>query len=259
MTPDQDPESVADGDPCDDSGGPYQTDWSMLHEAIREGDEADMVLARVLQRYWPAVFGYLRAWGVNEDEACDITQGFMCDVVLGRRLLEAADPNRGRFRSLLLGSLRHYLSDVHRRRQAQKRRPQGHQVLALEEVGANGTVPDGTAAPEQVFCAQWGRTLVRRVLDRVRRQCLDDGMQTHWAVFEARVVRPMLFGDEPLEYRELRRRLPLTSDSQGPNMMVTVKRRFVAALTQEVALTVSDPDEVADEIADLLRDLEFTA
>jgi len=38
--------------------------------------------------------------------------------------------------------------------------------------------------------------------------------------------------------------------------MVTVKRRFVAALHFEVGQTLSSPTEIDDELHQLLRDLE---
>ena len=111
-------------------------------------------------------------------------------------------------------------------------------------------------SPEVAFNAEWSATLVREVLNQVRRGCLIDGMEAHWVVFESRVVRPMLFGAKPLSYQVLVERLDLDHRSQAANMMITIKRRFARALLAEAAFTLSDPDEAGDELLEMLRSLE---
>jgi hypothetical protein len=110
--------------------------------------------------------------------------------------------------------------------------------------------------PETAFNFEWSATLVREVLEQVRRECIADGLESHWVVFESRVVRPMLFGDAPVSYESLIGRLDLDDRSQAANMMITVKRRFARALVAETARTMSEPDEARLEILDILSDLE---
>ena len=98
--------------------------------------------------------------------------------------------------------------------------------------------------------------MIRQVLERVRAGCLESGLEAHWNVFEARVVRPMLFGEKKLSYTRLVERLGLNDAAQAANMMVTVKRRFVQALVDEVGRTVSDPIQIEDELRALLHDVE---
>ena len=94
------------------------------------------------------------------------------------------------------------------------------------------------------------------VLEQARRACIADGFEAHWVVFEQRVVRPMLFGAKPASYKSLVERLDLDDRSQAANMMITVKRRFARALYQEIGRTVIDPEQIEDELNELLRDLE---
>ena len=98
--------------------------------------------------------------------------------------------------------------------------------------------------------------MIESVLDQVRASCMEDSLESHWAVFEARVVQPMLFGGEPVGYEELLDRLGLDSASQAANMMITVKRRFARVLHEEVAATVTEPWQVKEELSALMRDLE---
>ena len=111
-------------------------------------------------------------------------------------------------------------------------------------------------SPETAFAAQWTALMVRHVLDRVRESCMKDGLEAHWVVFEHRVVRPMLFGEKPTPYSILSQRLDLREGIHGPNMMITVKRRFARALYREVCSTVETSVDAEGELFELLRDLE---
>ena len=232
------------------------TDWSMIHQAARRDEAAaGDALEKVARRYWPAVYAYVRRSGRDVHESADLTQGFVCDVILGRGLCAHADPLRGRFRTLLLTAVRNYLREKHRydvRSRARYRAgalPLDDNLPDLEPTGET---------PEEAFCYQWSATLIRQVLAAVRAACLDDGLEAHWTVFEQRVVRPMLFGERPAEYAVLVERLNLKDESQAANMMITVKRRFVRALYVEVGETIMDPAQADDELRELLRDLERT-
>lgn len=212
-------------------------------------------LEQLVRRYWPAVYAYIRSSGCSVDEAADLTQGFVCDVVLERRLFSHADPKRGRFRSLLLKAVSNYVEQCRRRDRASKRSPPS-KPLSLSKMELASMESANNLPPEQAFCAQWNATIIRRVLDRVAKDCNSAGLTAHWEVFEARVVRPMLMGEPRLAYSKIVERLELSDAGQAANMMITVKRRFVQALIQEVAATVSDPLEVEDEMRAMLRDLE---
>ena len=237
--------------------GSSRTDWSLIVE-VAQGDEqaAAEALERLVRRYWSAVYAYIRGTGRDVHAAADLTQGFVCDIIISRRLCDFADPARGRFRTLLLTALKNYLREQHRF----SRRKRRGGAWAARPQPASGEWPEmepgSHETPENAFCYQWSATLVRQVLGTVREGCLADGLDRHWTVFEQRIVRPMLMGDPPTEYALLAGQLGLKDESQAANMMITVKRRFVCALYDEIGETVSDPLHVTDEINELLRDLE---
>jgi RNA polymerase sigma-70 factor (ECF subfamily) len=229
----------------------------MIADAAQH-DEAAVAdaMERLVRRYWSAIYAYIRRSGRDVHEAADLTQGFVCDILISRRLCSYADPNRGRFRTLLLRAIQNYLRERHRRERrahlsgdSMKPLPLGDADWALADAGSHDT-------PEEAFSYHWSAILVRQVLSTVRAGCEEDGLDTHWTVFEHRVVRPMLFNEEPAEYAVLVERLNLKDESQAANMMITVKRRFVRALFFEIGQTVSDPMQVEDELHELLRDLE---
>lgn len=232
------------------------TNWALIYDAAH-GDPApsNAAIAKLVRRYWPAVYAYIRRAGSDVHEASDLTQGFICDVILGRALFSHADPKRGRFRSLLLTALSNYLRERHRH-DTRGKRSTGVKPLQLDDAELAAKATEWTSSPEHAFCAQWNATIIRDVLDRVRDGCLKAGLEAHWEVFEARVVRPMLFNEPRMPYAKLVDRLELADAAQAANMMITVKRRFVHALVQEVATTVSDPMQVEEELRELVRDLE---
>jgi RNA polymerase sigma-70 factor (ECF subfamily) len=229
----------------------------MIVDVARHDERAAAdAMERLVRRYWSAIFAYIRSSGRDVHEAADLTQGFVCDIIISRRLCDYADPNRGRFRTLLLRAIQNYLRERHRReRRARlspgyaKPLPLGDSDWALADAGSHDT-------PEEAFSYHWSATLVRQVLSTVRAGCQADGLTAHWTVFEHRVVRPLLFDEPPTGYATLVERLNLKDESQAANMMITVKRRFVRALYFEIGQTVSDPRQVEDELHDLLRDLE---
>lgn len=237
-------------------GATWQTDWSMILDAVGDHQPSREAMNRLARRYWPAIFAFVRASGRDSHTSADLTQGFICDVLIGRNLFKAADPTRGRFRSLLLSSLQNYLRDADRRKWTRKRMPAGGKVLSLDAPHGLPSETSHARTPEQAFSAEWGATLVRQVLDEVRDGCVADGLDAHWEIFDRRVVRPMLTGGTPVGYEELIGSLGVESASQAANMMVTVKRRFANAIRNEVASTVRNEADVEDEIKDLMRSVE---
>jgi RNA polymerase sigma-70 factor (ECF subfamily) len=241
-----------------------QTDWSMIHRAAFGEDEpAAEAWDSVTRRYWPAIYAYIRSTGRDVHESADMTQGFVCDVMLGRRMLEAADPQRGRFRSLLLTALKNYLAERYRHATRQKRAPSaltpGMDAPALQALDRDAiamTARIADRSPEAIFSAHWAMALIRRVIEQVHASCEVEQLEAHWFVFDARVVQPMLSGAEPVPYPALVERHDLKDAAQAANMMITVKRRFARALYAEVQRTVRDPDGAEEEIRDLLRTLE---
>jgi DNA-directed RNA polymerase specialized sigma24 family protein len=239
------------------SSSSSRTNWALIYDAAH-GDPlpATEAIEKLVRRYWPAVYAYIRRSGRDVHEASDLTQGFVCDVILGRGLFSHADPQRGRFRALLMRSLANYLHERHRHDTRDKRSAGGVQPLSLENAEIAASQTAWTVSPEHAFLAQWNAMIIRDVVDRVHEGCMKSGLEAHWQVFEARVVRPMLFNEPRIPYAALVERLELTDSAQAANMMITVKRRFVHALVQEVARTVGDPMQVEEELRELIRDLE---
>ncbi len=243
-----------------DAMGYSRTNWSMIMDAA-SGQEwrSNAAMDRLVQRYWPAVFAFIRSSGKSVDEATDLTQGFLCDVLLGRNLLQTATPERGRFRSLLLKSVSNYVREQHRHATRRKRAPIGPDgrampsPLSLDEGEGAWSAISRDQDPESAFHAQWAASLVRQVLEKVRIDCMRRGQEAYWEVFVRRVVRPKLYGESPEPYEHLIANWRILDAAQAANMMVTVKRRFARALVKEAESTVTDALVTKSELQDLLN------
>ncbi|HMN94990.1 MAG TPA: hypothetical protein PKC43_00365 [Phycisphaerales bacterium] len=238
-----------------DSGPAGATDWSMFGRLHGEGEGATAALDSLVRRYWTPVFAFVRRLGYDVEEASDLTQGFVADVILARRLLHRADPARGRFRSLLVVSLRNYVRAQERTRR--RRAPLRQRGRSATDPQLDVDPPDASAAtPEAAFEQAWSRTLMLAVLRRVEAECRRDGLTRHWALFEARIVNPIMRGTDPIDYGTLAESTGLPDAAHAANLVVTVKRRFARALREEIASTVFDATEIEAELVEIVAMME---
>ena len=130
------------------------THWSLVRRAgLPDPQARQEALATLLQRYLPALRSYLcQLRGLREEQADELLQAFVADKLLGQQLLARADASRGRFRTFLLTSLRHF--DVGRHRAALVR---AAEPLPLEEVAT------ATPSPAAVVEVEWARALLKEI------------------------------------------------------------------------------------------------
>jgi hypothetical protein len=116
-------------------------------------------------------------------------------------------------------------------------------------------VPAGVleAGPEECYNYAWMSALMDRVLETVRIGCCDEGLETHWHLFDERIVQPILNGVDLLPLGEISARYGIADPRQASNMIVTVKRRFRSALREYIRTTVITDEQVDEEIAEILR------
>src|SRR5271157_2427969 len=102
------------------------THWSMVVSAGQcqagggRSPEAGRALAALCESYWFPLYAFVRRAGYSADDAQDLTQEFFVRL-LAKNYLAVADRQRGRFRSFLLGAMKHFLANQERHQGAQKR------------------------------------------------------------------------------------------------------------------------------------------
>jgi RNA polymerase sigma-70 factor (ECF subfamily) len=231
------------------------THWSLIQTMGQDEDkDKDHALIDLLiKRYWKPVYCYLRRRGYGNEQAKDLTQGFFHDVVLGRHLIQKADPAKGRFRSFLLMALKRYLLTVCDKETAQKRIPQS-KLTSLEIIEEDELLQVCTQlTSEDAFNYWWISALLERVLAQVRAECYQDGKTAQWHVFQARILDPIMDRTPPLSLHDICHKYGIKDSAKASNMIVTVKRRFSTALRKHLRDSVTSDEEVADELQEMMR------
>ena len=226
------------------------THWSLIGKVGEDPDRA--LIGLLIERYWKPVYCYLRRKGYHNEEAKDLTQAFFHEIVLNRHLLERADPSRGRFRTFLLHALDQFLIDEWRKDAAGRQIPKvklvpldGVDLAELPEAALHGSEPD-------CFTYVWKSNLIDQTLAEVSEACRKEGLETHWMVFEERLLLPIYHDAEPPSMGEICSRYGIADPATASNMLVTVKRRFREALRQNLRLTVLSEEDVEDEFQGML-------
>lgn len=225
------------------------THWSVVLIAGRHDTaRAQAALERLCRSYWHPLYHYLRRRGYRPEDAQDLTQGFF-EKLIARRALAKADPERGRFRSFLLHSLQHFLSDEWDKARAAKRggEPAWRCDFPREEARWLET-PAESLTPEQAYEQRWAIALLEQVHARLAAEFDRQGKA---AQFQAlRVALAGRRGDVP--YAEIGRQ---TRQSEGAVKVAVhrLRQRYRALLRETIAETVATPDEVEDELRHLLR------
>ena len=235
------------------------THWSLIDD-IQTGRDKDRALIKLLlQRYWKPVYCYLRRKGTNNEDAKDLTQGFFHEIVLNRRLVQRSDQAKGRFRSFLLHALNQYVINQRAKQTATLRIPQD-KLVSLESVDPSELPQDMSACePDASYNYAWVSALLDQVLTAVKRSCREEGLETHWELFHARIVRPILTGASAPPLSEICTRLGVEDTRRASNMIITVKRRFREMLKGHIRNTVISKDQVDEELDEIIRFLPKSA
>lgn len=228
------------------------THWSLIDEIQSDSDRDRALIGLLLERYWKPVYCYLRRKGYGNEQAKDLTQGFFHEVVLNRHLIDRVDSSKGRFRSLLLHALDQYLIDEKRKETARKRIPKD-KVVSLDVINLP-ELPEAALHGGEADCFTyvWKSTLIDQALSEVSAACREQGLQTHWRVFEDRVLQPIRHNAEAPSMDDICARYGIENESIASNMLVTVKRRFRAALRRNLRLTVLSEGDVDEELQEML-------
>jgi len=230
------------------------THWSLI-EDVDSGDldKNRALLGLLLSKYWKPVYCYLRRKGHDNEQAKDLTQEFFYEAVFGRGLIQKADESKGRFRSFLLIALNRFLINIKHKETAQKRIPKDKLVPLdiVDSIELPQTV--STLVPEDSFNYAWISSLLEDVLEKVEAKCQEDGKSIHWQVFCDRILQPIINGTEPPSLKEICERYGIKDDSKASNMIVTVKRRFQAALKKKLRESVVSEEQVSSELEEIKR------
>jgi len=228
------------------------THWTVILAAGQNASPlAHEALEMLCRTYWYPLYAFIRRQGHGPHDAQDLTQAFFARF-LEKDYLHDVHRERGKFRSFLLASLKHFLANEWDRSQAQKRGG-GHILIPLDQETTEHRYqlePREELTAEKIYERRWALTLLDQVLDRLRDEFLAGGKG---AQFEALKIF-LSAGKGSIPYATVAAKLGSTPEA----IKVAVHRlrkRYRELLRAEIANTVTTPAEVDEEIRYLFRAL----
>jgi len=224
------------------------THWSIVLTARSRSPAADEALEKLCHTYWWPLYGFVRREGYKPEEAQDLTQAFFARL-LERRDLETVRQERGRLRSYLLTSLKHFLVSQHRRAVTAKR-GKGQQPVPLEELAAIGRAdfePADHLSADRIYERRWALTLMEQVLRRLKDEYCTAG---NAALFDS--LKQLLPDELEAPSRvEIALQLGMT-DNALRQAFHRFRQRYQLLLREEIGHTVAVASDVEDELRHLI-------
>jgi len=230
------------------------TRWSLVLSAAKSGSgerDAQEALAELCRTYWRPIFSFVCRRGYSPQDAQDLTQDFFV-MILEHNWLEHADPNRGRFRSLLLKSLQNFLINAAEKAHTRKRGGDVKFVSWDDWMSeAPSPIPISAQAldslpPERIFDLRWAVTVVEHALRRLREECEGKGKLRLFHALSGYIAAER----DEVSYAKLSTALGV-SETAVKKQLRSMRLRYRSLLRDEVGQTVTDPAEVEDEIRHL--------
>ena len=224
------------------------TRWSLVVAAAGATPASSTALAELCESYWYPAYAYVRRSGYSLDDASDLTQAFFTKV-LEKHFLKDAKPERGRFRSFVLASLRHFILNEHDWQNARKRGGGITHVPIDFGVGEDRyqREPPDALTPELIYERRWTLDLIERAMARLAEKYNAAGRQELFVR-----LTPHLTGDEPPTYEELAAATGLNAGALRTSVH-RLRKDCRATLRDTIAETVERNEDVDDELRFLLR------
>jgi RNA polymerase sigma-70 factor (ECF subfamily) len=232
------------------SGGTFATTrWTRVLASRGDSAEARLALSDLCGAYYGPVVAFLRREGRDEDAARELAHEFFARV-LERQSLDGADPQRGRFRSYLLGALKHFLANRRVHESREKRCGHvAHQPLDSDTDSSPGpAIPEtSTPSPDTLFDREWALSVLERAFDVMKRDCEQSGTLREFETLKLWLTGETAGRSQADAAREL-------GINEGAVRVAIhrLRHRFREFVKGEIAQTVNEPGDVAEEMRHLI-------
>lgn len=235
------------------TGGVFVTTrWTRVLAAQGGNPEARAALGELCEAYWTPVFRFLSSERRNEDQARELTQEFFSRILSGDGFANAT-PQRGQFRSFLLGAVKHFLVDLRVKERALKRGggipPESLSGAAEVEAEGSLQIADSTAVvPDSYFDRQWALALMERAYQQLAGEMAAAGKTAHFEV-----LKPWLAG-EAAGLSQASAALALGFGEGAVKVAIhRLRKRFREFIRAEIAQTLPEHGEVDEELRYLVE------
>lgn len=234
------------------------TRWSLILASVDAQigeDRSAEALAQLCRIYWRPIHAFVSRRVRSQEDAEDLTQDFFLAVITGG-LLKRADPERGRFRSLLLKAVKDFLNDARDRAQT-RRRGGDAKFVSWDEWTAEApsrlilpVAAEKSWSAEKVFDVRWAAAVAEQALLRLREEC-----EAHKRPRVFDVLSGVLTADRgDVSYEPLAHELGV-KPADVKRLLHRLRERYRELLRAEIAETVADPADVDEEVRYLVAAL----
>ena len=224
------------------------THWSVVLEAQGSTPAAQRALEILCRTYWRPLYGFARRQGVGREDARDLIQEFFAGL-LERKNLNIVRREKGRLRSYLLVSLKHFLASEQQRASGVKRYESGPHI-PLEEL-LESEVADfelaETLSADRLYERRWALAVLEQVLARLESEYRAAG---NGPLFDQ--LKEFLVGERGRPTQaEIAAELGMTENAVK-QAFHRFRQRYRVLLREEIAHTVIAPGDVEDELRHLI-------
>jgi DNA-directed RNA polymerase specialized sigma24 family protein len=219
----------------------HDTRWTLVSRSRGSDTQASAALSELCEGYYAPVVAFLRRDGREEDAARELAHDFFAKLLAGGAI-EGARPERGRFRSYLLGALKHFAADQRDKTLAAKRGGGlDHEEMDDELANAASETPDAE------FDRQWALCLLGSALQELEQEMAAEGktrMFVHlkpWLTGDAEAAGPSSLADD----------LGMSTDAVR-QAVLRLRRRFRALVKKRIADTVEGAAQAEEELQHLM-------
>ncbi|MCX7871710.1 MAG: sigma-70 family RNA polymerase sigma factor [Verrucomicrobiae bacterium] len=229
------------------------TRWTLVLRSCGGSEQARAALSELCEIYYRPAIGFLRAYCGNEETAQEIAHEFFARL-LEKGGFENVDPARGKFRSYLLGALKHF---VHEKRKYERRQKRGGGV-SVESIDAPVELEESEIQPQfsdeslrnldLYFDKEWALTVVGRALKSVEERYKLEGK------FEQYEVLKLWLTEVPTELNQKSAAEKLGISETAVKVAIhRLRKRFREAVKQEIAQTVTEGCDILEELNYLIQ------
>lgn len=224
------------------------THWSVVLEAQGESPAAQEALEKLCRTYWRPIYGFVRRHGARTEDAEDLTQGFFA-LVLERKDLNSVRKEKGRLRSYLLTSVKHFLADESRHAMAIKR-GKGQRLIPLDEIRERERIDierSDRLTADQIYERRWAFTVLAQVMARLQDEYRSAG---NLRFFDQ--MKKMLLDEAGRPSQaQIASEFDMTENAvkQG---FYRFRLRYQTLLREEISHTVAMPNDIEDELRHLI-------
>lgn len=221
------------------------TRWTIVLGARNSSSTASMrALESLCQSYWYPLYVFVRRQGYSAHDAQDLTQDFFAKL-LEKDYLRTVEREKGRFRTFLIVALKRFLLNEWDKRQAVKRGGRlTHLSLDTDLAESRYLMESSESIPaDHLYEKRWALTLLDQAMGRLRADYETTGRGAEFSHLKVYLT----VDRSEVSYPLIASALGMT-EGAARVALHRLRKRFREMFREEIAGTVSAPDEVDDEV-----------